>query len=117
MQKLQHIKGVRVTCETKGLLITTTTNLVMTHKNNSTLECLTLGDLLVRDSRKNQNQRFDIDSQIIASNFFGIKSATVRPQAKAKRNFSFEAELAIEWYFNGVESNFGFTKPIGVRKI
>ena len=68
---------------------------------------------MVRDSRKNQNQRFDNDSQIIASKFFGTKSVTVRPQAKAKRNFSFEAELAMTWYFNGVETNFGFKKFVG----
>lgn len=70
---------------------------------------------MVRDSRKNQNQRFDDDSQIIASKFFGTKSVTVRPQVKAKRNFSFEAELAITWYFNGVENNFGFKKAFPNR--
>ena len=77
------------------------------------LECITLGDLVVKDSRKTQNQRI-LDSGVSALNFFGIKSVSDRPQAKAKINFRVEAELAIADYFNGADVNFGFTKPVGV---
>lgn len=77
------------------------------------LECITLGDLVVKDSRKTQNQRV-LDSDVSALNFFGIKSVSDRPQVKTKRNFRLEAELAIVDYFNGAEVNFGFRKPVGV---
>ncbi len=92
----------------------------MTRKNISNLECVTIGDLLVRDSGMNQDEHFSViklDSEHIqASKFFGTKSASVRPQAKAKRvirNFKHEAEMLVIDHFNGIETNFGFTKSIG----
>lgn len=96
----------------------------MTYKNISNLECATIGDLLVRDSGMNQDEHFSViklDSEHIqALNFFGTKSASVRPQAKAKRvirNFKHEAELLVIDHFNGIENNFGFTSQIGGKSI
>lgn len=89
----------------------------MTHKNVPTLECLTLGDLVVRNSGMNRDDYFKViktDSENYkASIFFGIKSVSDRPQAKAKRNFRHEAEMLIIDHFNGIENNFGFRKPVG----
>jgi len=45
-----------------------------------------------------------------ASSFFGIKSYF---HEKKQR----EAQLLIIDHFNGIEVNFGFTKPVGVRTI
>lgn len=96
----------------------------MTQKNTSRMECLTIGDLLVRDSRLNREDFYQViktgSDKFIASNFFGTKSASVRPQAKAKRvyrNFKFEAEMLMADHFNGIENNFGFTKIVGGSKI
>lgn len=77
------------------------------------LECLTLGDIVVKDSRKNQKQRI-CDSGVSALNFFGIKSDSDRPQVKTKRNFRHEAEMLMVEHFNGVDQNFGFKKTVGV---
>jgi hypothetical protein len=86
----------------------------MTHKQNQTLETLTFGDLLVRDSGMSRNDYFKVvklgSENLIASNFFGTKSASDRPQEKSTRNFRHEAELLIIDHFNGIENNFGFTK-------
>jgi len=99
----------------------------MTHKNSTNLESLTLGDLLVRDSGMNQDEHLSVlalDSEHIqASNFFGTKSASDRPVVAKRqinlrhRNFKHEAELLIVDHFNGIENNFGFTKPIGGKSL
>ncbi len=96
----------------------------MKHKPNSKLEYATLGDLVVRDSSLSQDEHFSVvkfDSKDIqASNFFGIKSASDRPVVKRQinlRNFKHEAELLIVDHFNGIENNFGFTKPIGGKSL
>ena len=93
----------------------------MNHKNISNLETQTIGDLLVRDSGMNQTEHFSVvklDSEYLtASNFFGTKSASNRPLTKVKRNFRNEAELLIVDHFNGIENNFGFTKPIGGKSL
>ena len=95
----------------------------MTHKKSTNLESFTLGDLIVRDSGMNQDEHLSVlalDSEHIqASNFFGIKSVSDRPVVAKRqinlrhRNFKLEAELLIVDHFNGIENNFGFTKPIG----
>ena len=92
----------------------------MTHSQNQTLETLTFGDLLVRDSGMSRNDYFKVvklgSEKFIASNFFGTKSASDRPQEKSTRNFRHEAELLIIDHFNGIENNFGFTKQRRGRK-
>ncbi len=101
----------------------------MTHKNSTNLESsFTLGDLLVRDSGMNQDEHLsvlELDSEHIqASNFFGTKSAKSDRPVVAKRqinlrhrNFKHEAESLIIDHFNGIENNFGFTKPIGGKSL
>lgn len=75
---------------------------------------------MVRDSKMNQNDFFKViktgSEKFVASNFFGTKSVSVRPQAKAKRvnrNFKHEAEMLMADHFNGVAQNFGFKKFVG----
>lgn len=100
----------------------------MTHNIIPKLDSLTIGDLLVRDSGMNQDEHLSIielDSEHIqASNFFGTKSAKSDRPVVAKRqinlrhrNFKHEAELLIVDHFNGIENNFGFTKPIGGKSL
>ncbi len=90
----------------------------MNYKNNSNLETLTIGDLLVRDSGMNQDEHFSVvkldSEQIQATSFFGTKSASDRPVVvRPQRNFRHEAEMLIVDHYNGIENNFGFTKSIG----
>jgi len=93
----------------------------MTHSQNQTLETLTFGDLLVRDSGLSRDDYFKVvklgSDKFIASNFFGTKSASDRHQGeKSQRNFRHEAEMLIVDHFNGIENNFGFSKRKGGRK-
>ena len=120
----EQLNHVRVTVDTDGFNNYYYYCLCMTHRNNTNLETLTLGHLLVRDSGMNQDEHLsvvELDSEHIqASNFFGIKSASDRPVVKRQinlRNFKHEAELLIVDHFNGIENNFGFTKPIGGKSL
>ncbi len=77
---------------------------------------------MIKPSSMNRNDFYEViktDSQNFqASKFFGTKSASDRPVVvKPQRNFRHEAELLIVDHFNGVDNNFGFTKPIGGKSL
>ena len=67
---------------------------------------LSFGDLVLKDSELSLNQIFEVKTESVS-----------KPIPTPKRNYRHEAELLMEDFFNGRERNFGFTKPIGGRKI
>ncbi len=63
---------------------------------------LSFGQVILKNSKQTLNQIFKVNSESDRK----IVSAP-------KRNFRFEAELAIVDFFNGREVNFGFTTQVG----
>jgi hypothetical protein len=63
---------------------------------------LSFGQVILKNSKQTLNQIFSVNSE-----------SDRKTVSAPKRNFRHESEMLIVDFFNGRETNFGFTTPVG----